>query len=86
MGAFFVSGSILAAIKIYKHKFFNWIAIISLAPYVISFFFSFLSFVEFFALPIIKICIGLKSTPVIKEIGVKFGNLSYGLYIYGFPV
>lgn len=39
----------------------------------------------FVLLPSLAICLGTKSTPILKSAG-KFGDISYGLYIYAFPV
>lgn len=38
-----------------------------------------------FLIPVVAIYIGTRSTPVLSTIG-KYGDISYGIYIYAFPV
>jgi peptidoglycan/LPS O-acetylase OafA/YrhL len=40
---------------------------------------------EWFTLPYMVICFGRMSMPVVRHAG-RFGDLSYGLYLYAFPV
>jgi peptidoglycan/LPS O-acetylase OafA/YrhL len=51
-----------------------------------SIYFDFYNYIKTIALPIAIILIGLKPIPLVCEIGNKVGDLSYGIYIYGFPV
>ena len=41
--------------------------------------------VEWFTLPYVVVCFGRMSLPVVRHAG-RFGDLSYGLYLYAFPV
>jgi peptidoglycan/LPS O-acetylase OafA/YrhL len=41
---------------------------------------------EFFLLPITILLIGLLPMPILKDIGKSVGDLSYGIYIYGFLI
>ena len=40
---------------------------------------------EWFTLPYLVVCFGRMSLPVLNQAG-RFGDLSYGLYLYAFPV
>jgi peptidoglycan/LPS O-acetylase OafA/YrhL len=86
LGAYFMGGSLLASIKIEKKKYLGLLAFISLLLVIISLLFSHFGLVSFFTLPVIIIFFGLKSTIIISGTGNKIGDLSYGIYIYGFPV
>jgi peptidoglycan/LPS O-acetylase OafA/YrhL len=86
LGAFFIAGALIASMKIEQSKYFNSVAFIALAALIISLIFHHYGPAKFFTLPLVVICIGLKSTPVLNVIGDKIGDLSYGIYIYGFPV
>lgn len=41
--------------------------------------------IEWFTLPYIVLCFGHMSMPVLRRTG-RFGDLSYGIYLYAFPV
>lgn len=86
LSVFFIAGSILAVINFEKVKFLNSILLIAFVLFLISFFFHFFDLSKFVVLPVLVIAFGLKSTPFINNIGNKVGDLSYGIYIYGFPV
>lgn len=86
LGVYFASGSLLAFLKVADGKFLNKAAIFSFVALVLCLILNISSKVEFIALPIMVIWFGLKSTPWINSIGEKIGDLSYGIYIYAFPV
>ena len=41
--------------------------------------------VEWFTLPYVVLCFGCLAMPVLRRAG-RFGDLSYGLYLYAFPL
>jgi peptidoglycan/LPS O-acetylase OafA/YrhL len=86
LGAFFIAGSLLAAMNIEKIK---WkaplLALFSILA-ATTFSFEFFGYVKYFILPILFILFGLNPIKYIDSIGEKIGDLSYGIYIYGFPV
>lgn len=86
LGLFFVSGSLLAAVNIEnfnrKKELLFFISIILL----ISVYFEFYNYSKYISLPILFILFGLCPIKYISTIGNKIGDLSYGIYIYGFPV
>ncbi len=86
LGTYFIAGSFLAAFKFDKHKHVNTIVYASLLILLISIPLNFFSLVKYITLPALIIGFGLKSTPFINNIGNRLGDLSYGIYIYGFPV
>lgn len=86
LGLFFIAGSLLASINICKFRFANILAIMSLIITIVSFELNGFYIVKYFVLPFLVIYFGLKSTPIIKDVGKKIGDLSYGIYIYAFPV
>jgi peptidoglycan/LPS O-acetylase OafA/YrhL len=86
LSAFFMAGSLLASLKIAQRNYFNLLAIVAFAVVVISLKFNCFAQVKFFTLPVIIICFGLRSTLILNAIGETIGDLSYGIYIYAFPV
>jgi peptidoglycan/LPS O-acetylase OafA/YrhL len=43
-------------------------------------------YTHYVVLPLLVITFGLLSTPILSSIGSFIGDLSYGIYLYGFPV
>jgi len=86
LGVFFLAGSFLASIEIDKYKHFGLIAAFAILILIISLVFNTMAWTRIFTLPVIILFIGLRSTPVIRDTGDKIGDLSYGIYIYAFPV
>jgi peptidoglycan/LPS O-acetylase OafA/YrhL len=86
LGIFFVGGAFLSAVRFEKvsNKSLWTISIFILV--MIATGFGFLRYVKYFSLPIIIILIGVNAIPSISDIGKKIGDLSYGIYIYGFVV
>jgi peptidoglycan/LPS O-acetylase OafA/YrhL len=85
-GGYFAMGSTLAMLGIKDAKRKGILAIISLIITVILLYFQVLDPVSFIILPILIISVGLLNTPYISSISKSLGDLSYGIYIYAFPV
>lgn len=86
LGVFFLAGAVLSAINIEKIKYKKQLLAFSLILLIASIYIDYLNYIKFIALPVSIILFGLKPIPFICDIGNKIGDLSYGIYIYGFPV
>ncbi len=86
LGIFFIAGSIIASLKIEKIKRKKEILLILTLFVLISIHFEFYNYTRYVTLPILFILFGLNPISFICEIGNKIGDLSYGIYIYGFLV
>ncbi|MCF7560319.1 acyltransferase [Sabulilitoribacter multivorans] len=84
LGTFFVCGSLLAAFEFEKvnKKWVLWV-IILLA--IVSIHFNFYSNVKHIVLPMIILMVGFMPLPFFSTFG-KIGDMSYGIYIYSFPI
>jgi peptidoglycan/LPS O-acetylase OafA/YrhL len=87
LGYFFLTGSLLAALDFHKFKYLKMLLIFALLILILNEIFNFnLSFLKLLLLPFLIIGFGLQSFKYINSIASKIGDLSYGIYIYGFPV
>jgi peptidoglycan/LPS O-acetylase OafA/YrhL len=86
LGSFFIAGSLLASFKIENIKHFSYLALLSLIIIVLALSFDFFRDITLFTFPILVVYCCVKSTPFINNIGNQIGDLSYGIYIYAFPV
>lgn len=86
--SYFIVGCFLAAIKIEKIniKYRNILLASSSIILMISLVLGFFNKIEHLFYPIIVIMIGISSWNPINQIGRKIGDLSYGFYIYSFPI
>ncbi len=87
LGIFFVGGSLLAAFQFEQFRYAGFAAAaaalilsIALSTHVYGFGFHFVF------LPLLVIGFGTRSTQGLNRIGEKVGDLSYGIYLYSFPV
>jgi len=85
-GTFFFAGSLLACLKIENFKYKNTLLYLALGLLVISLLFNVFRTVHLFALPVAVILIGISSLKYVSGILSSIGDLSYGIYIYAWPV
>ena len=85
-GAFFIAGSLLAAIKIEKFNRKNELLVLTFLLIIAAIYFDFYNYLKYIAVPILLVLFGLNPIPFIYNIGNRIGDLSYGIYIYGFPI
>ena len=84
LGTFFVCGSTLAALGFEKIKR-KWMLLVAVLIFVISIYFNFYNMVKHLILPIIILLVGFTPLPFFSTFG-KIGDMSYGIYIYSFPI
>ena len=86
--SFFTMGSLLALLEIekLKKKTLTTIFLVSLGALVVATCLGFFRYTHYFLLPIVCISFGISSWRYINSIGSKIGDLSYGIYLFGFPV
>lgn len=87
LALFFLAGSLLAAFGFERVPYKSWIALAATAALVvITILGHFRTGFHFVLLPVAVIAVGVQATPVIDRVGERLGDMSYGIYIYGFPV
>ncbi|ESU20799.1 hypothetical protein FCR2A7T_11130 [Flavobacterium cauense R2A-7] len=87
LGLFFLGGVILSVFEYEKNKNSTLINTISLLIVIISIVTEkYFSVIQFIFIPLLIIGLGIKSTKYINSVSSSVGDLSYGIYIYGFPV
>ena len=86
LGLYFIGGSLLASIKIEDNKFKTALFIIAILLLCLSFYLKFFFFSQFIVLPFIVVIVGISSTKYINSLSKIFGDISYGIYIYSFPI
>ena len=84
LGTFFVCGSLLAAIN-FEKLIKYWMLPLALLIVLLSINYDFYSTVKHIVLPIIVLTLGFRSLPFFSTFG-KIGDMSYGIYIYSFPI
>jgi peptidoglycan/LPS O-acetylase OafA/YrhL len=86
LGNYFLAGAFLAQLKINNYKYKVDLFVTSCILFLLTLIFNKCTDIQFVVFPIIVVLFGCASTPLINNIGEKFGDLSYGIYIYGFFV
>lgn len=86
LSVYFSAGSLMAASSFEKVNSKKTLLILISMLAIISIYFNFFNYVKYVALPTIIIFVGLSPISFICNIKHKIGDLSYGIYIYGFPV
>jgi peptidoglycan/LPS O-acetylase OafA/YrhL len=87
LGLFFLGGSLLALLNFNRFKYIKIAIVISgllilFSELLISDPFIF----RILLWPVLIIGFGIQSSMYINSIGQKIGDMSYGIYIYGFPI
>ncbi|QLL56891.1 acyltransferase family protein [Empedobacter falsenii] len=85
LSTYFLTGSLLSFIDLKRINSFT-IRVMLFLILIASLYFNFFKFVAPFVLPVLILLIGILKTNYISSIGEKFGDISYGVYIYGFLV
>jgi len=85
-GPFFAFGSLLAILQIESITWRRSLLVLLIFFLLISVFTQVFDQARFFILPPIVILAGLESIPFINKLVTKLGDVSYGIYIYAFPV
>jgi peptidoglycan/LPS O-acetylase OafA/YrhL len=86
LGIYFISGSILASLNFNKFKYKKQLLLVLLVLFLILMLMNKLNYIIFIILPLLVILFGLCPLKYINNLTVKIGDLSYGVYIYAFPV
>ena len=84
LGTFFVMGSLLASIQ-FKKKVSVVILFISVVTLLLALYFEIYSTVKYIVLPVVVLSLEFIPLCFFSTFG-KYGDLSYRIYIYSFPV
>jgi len=86
LAKFFFAGAFLALFKLEKIKY-NYIYLFTIiAILILSVILKVFDEVQYFTLPVLVILFGLSDTKFISGLSEKIGDMSYGIYIYAFPI
>ncbi len=83
---YFYIGCLLSTFDLQKIKGKFYLLIVTLIAWICLLKMPYFEIIQYFLFPVIVLFIGTYSTRYLNEIGNKIGDLSYGVYIYGFPV
>ena len=85
LGTFFMAGSLLAALKLESLKFKQIILCITIVILGFSIYFNLYDLFKHIVLPFFVLLVGFTPIKLVKDFA-KFGDPSYGIYIYSFPI
>ncbi|MCF6133022.1 acyltransferase family protein [Flavobacterium wongokense] len=86
LGCYFIAGSFLASVNFENFKYQKALLIACPILLIAATKMGYFHYAGYFLLPVIILSFGLSKTPYLKSIGQNFGDISYGVYIYGFVV
>jgi len=86
LALYFAAGSILSIIRKPIFKYRHLIGWSCLAIFILATAFNQAEYIKYIVFPPIVVIVGSAATRGISGISEKFGDLSYGIYIYAFPV
>jgi peptidoglycan/LPS O-acetylase OafA/YrhL len=85
LASLFIAGSLLSLIDLEKYNnFHNKIFLFLII--IISIYLNFYSYIFLFILPILVLLVGISYSKILNYIPHKIGDISYGVYIYGFLI
>ncbi len=82
----FIAGALLALVGIERVNYKSILIVALIVVWGISIFFHLYIWMQYFVLPAMVILIGSSSAPILRNIKNHIGDVSYGIYIYAFPV
>ena len=85
LGTFFIGGSVLASLDFKNWYYRNQIGVITFLLLVLAIYFGYYDILKHALFSISILSIGFFPLPVLSSFG-KFGDSSYGIYIYSFPI
>lgn len=84
---YFISGALLAVYHIERFRFPNALLLGSIVVVICALDANIFPYISGIFVPIIILLIGVKSTPGLRGWSkMKWGDPSYGIYLYGFPI
>lgn len=88
LGVYFAAGSLAASwyTETIRTQQMNVVLILSILLLVAAIWFSFFKYISVLIIPAFVLSFCLRPIPGISNIQQKIGDLSYGMYLYGFPV
>lgn len=85
LGTFFIAGSILAAFELENIQHKKLVLIISSVLLLCALYWNYFDMIKHIVFPFFVLVLGFLPFPGIKDFG-KWGDASYGIYIYSFPI
>ena len=85
LATYFLAGSCLTFFDLKKLNSL-WLRVALFVMLLLSLVFNFYSIIAPFLLPVLLLLLGILNTKHINGLGEHFGDISYGVYIYGFLV
>jgi peptidoglycan/LPS O-acetylase OafA/YrhL len=86
LGAYFFSGALLSFFKVEQWNAKRNILLLLLLVWGVSTFYGFYFQFCYLFMPLLFLLMGLIPIRYLSSIGKKIGDLSYGIYIYSFPI
>ena len=85
LGGFFISGSFLSCLEIEKMKHKKPVLLLVSSIFIVSIYYEIYNVVKHIVFPLLILLLALIPIKKIYDFG-KVGDMSYGIYIYSFPI
>ncbi len=82
----FIAGAMLALFKAENFSRKSLIVVLMVLLWIGSVYFQFYKWTQYLVLPVVVIAIGSSIGSIVSGVKNRIGDLSYGIYIYAFPV